>query len=161
MDKALASIEIMELFLRAVNKCNSLDRIPARHGSTYDLYHSESHMLDRVGDNTDLNVTELARDAGVTKGAISQVIKKLETKGLVRKYKKGTSDKEVFVELTEAGRWVHAERVKLNIETLKPLKEELSRHSSEEIVLLISIFNWLDKFLDQSGIDMKAHSRAG
>lgn len=158
MSDETAGKEIMELFLRAVNNCNSLDRISAKRSSNSDLYHSERHMLDKVGDNPDQNVTELARTIGVTKGAISQVLKKLESKGLVRKYKKAYSDKEIYVELTQSGRKVHEERGDLNRETLKPLIKELSRHSAEEIQFLISFFRWLDGFMDQSRIKMKDQS---
>jgi DNA-binding MarR family transcriptional regulator len=157
MNRELASKEIMMIFLRIVSKYNSLEKIPVKHDALHAIFHSERHMLDRIGDTTDLNITELARSVGVTKGAISQVIKKLENKGLVRKFKKGSSDKEVFVELTDDGKRIHDERTKLNAETLIPLDEELSRYSDNEIALLISFFKWLDNFMDNSRKQMKSH----
>ena len=94
------STEIIELFIRMVNKYNSLEKIPSRHGTGHQLYHSERHLLDKIAENTGMNVTEFAAAAGVTKGAISQLVTKLVKKGIVTRYKKSINDKEVFLELT-------------------------------------------------------------
>jgi DNA-binding MarR family transcriptional regulator len=157
MDIEAASNEIMELFLRVVNKYNALEKIPVRHPSGYGLYQSERHMLDRIGDNPDMNITDLARASGVTKGAISQIVKKLETKEIIRRYKKAANDKEVFIQLTEAGRVVYEKRKRTNKEAIGPLCEELKRHSDDKVVFLVSMFHWLDEFMDQTGEKMKSH----
>lgn len=161
MDSEAASNEIMELFLRVVNKYIALEKIPVRHSSGRGLYHSERHMLDRVGDNPDMNITDLARASGVTKGAISQIVKKLETKGIIRRYKKASNDKEVFIELTEAGKDAYEERSMTNIEKIRPLRDELMRHSDEKVVFLVSIFHWLDEFMDETREKMTSHDRMG
>ncbi len=157
MDRTKASKEIMELFIRAVNKYKALEKIPSKAGLKHSLYHSERHMLDKIGDHPDMNVSDFACEIGVTKGAVSQVIKKLEAKGVVKRYKKGTNGKAVFLELTDAGRAVYMAHKKTNEETIKPLLEELSKYPDDKIRFLISMFNWIDEFLDQSGKEMKAH----
>ena len=151
----------MELFLRVINKYNTLEKIPVKHASGQDLYHSERHMLDRLGNHPDLNVTELARHAGVTKGAISQIIKKLEGKGLVQRYKKAISDKEVYVALTELGQQVHQERIKHNAETIIPLTDTLSQYSEDEVAAVLAFFRWLDHFMDQSRKQMLSRPDGG
>jgi len=148
----------MELFFRVVNQYNALEKIPVQHSAEHALFHSERHMLDRLGDHPDLNVTELAQSAGVTKGAISQILKKLEGKALVRRYKKATSDKEVFVELTGIGRQVHGERIEHHAAAVLPLVQELSRYSEQEVAVLIGFFRWLDGFMEQSRKEMQSHS---
>ena len=153
--------EIIELFFRVVNKYNALEKIPVKHGSGHDLYHSERHMLDRLGDNPDLNMSELAAQAGVTKGAISQIVKKLEGKGLVQRRKSAANDKEIFVELTETGRRVHGQRKQHNAETLAPLTRELAGYDVDEIAVVQRFFRWLDRFMDDSRETMKFHSRKG
>jgi len=157
MDIEAACNEIMELLLRVVNKYNALEKIPVRRSSGYGLYHSERHMLDRIGDNPDMNITDLARASRVTKGAISQIVKKLETKEIIRRYKKAANDKEVFIQLTEAGRVVYEKRRRTNKEAIEPLCEELKRHSDDKIVFLVYMFHWLDEFMDQTGQRMKSH----
>jgi len=144
------SEEIMDRFMRLVHKYNSMEKLPARHGKGFDLYHSERHMLDKVGENPGINVTEFAQIAGVTKGAVSQVIKKLENKGLVRRYKKGGNEKEVFIELTQEGKAVCEDRKRINQETVRAISEELGRHTGDEAAFLIGMFRWLEEFLDRS-----------
>ncbi|MHB8793035.1 MAG: MarR family transcriptional regulator [Thermoleophilia bacterium] len=146
----------MSLFLRIVNKYNAMEKLPVAHGKTGELYHSERHMLDAVAANTDLNITEHAAVIGVTKGAISQIAKKLEEKGFVRRYKKGGNDKEVYLELTGQGRKIAESRKQLNEETMKPLLDELSRHSAKEVDFLVTMFRWMDGYFDESRKQMEA-----
>jgi DNA-binding MarR family transcriptional regulator len=161
MDREKASFEIMDLFIRVVNKYNGLERVPLKHSPGPGLYHSERHMLDRIGDNPHMNITELARASGVTKGAISQIVKKLETKGVVRRYKKAANDKEVFIELTETGKKTCEERRRTNKETIGPLREELELHSDEHVAFLVHMFHWLDEFMNQTAKMMKSHDPPG
>ncbi len=114
-------------------------------------------MLDKVGDDPGMNVTEFARAVGVTKGAISQVIRKLETKGLVLRYKKSRNEKEVFIELTSLGRDFYEERKGIHEETVREISEELKRHSDDKVAFLLQMFHWLDMFLDRS-MEAMAHN---
>ena len=150
MDREKACHEIMEIFLRVVNKYNGLEKVPVKHSPGLDLYHSERHMLDRIGANPPMNLTELARASGVTKGAISQIVKKLETKGVIRRYKKAANDKEVFIELTETGKKTCEERKRTNKETMGPLREQLELHSDEHVAFLVHMFHWLDEFMNRA-----------
>ena len=155
MDRRKASKEIMELFIRAVGKYNALEKIPVKVGPKHALYHSERHMLDTIGGHPGMNVTDFARALGVTKGAISQVVKKLEAKGVVRRYKSGTNGKEVLLELTATGRDVYSEHQKTNEETLGPLLRELEKYPDDKVRFLLAMFKWIDGFLDRSGKDVK------
>ena len=53
----------------------------------------EVHTLKYIADHDGITVTQLARDYGKTKGAISQILKKIEFKGLIsgRQTRKTTS----------------------------------------------------------------------
>jgi len=155
MDRKKASSEIMELFIRAVTKYNTLEKIPVKSEQKHVLYHSERHMLDKIGDHPEMNVTDFARELGVTKGAVSQILKKLEDKRVVRRYKSGNNRKEVFLELTETGKAVYLAHKKTNEETIKPLVRELGKYSDDKVFFLISIFKWIDGFLDKSGGKIK------
>ena len=150
MDREDESKEIMDRFIRLVHLYNAMEKVPVRHGRDFDLFHSERHMLDKAGENPGINVTEFARVVGVTKGAVSQVIKKLDSKGLVRRYKKGDNDKEVFIDLTEKGREVCEERKRINQETIREISEGLSRYSDDEVAFLLGMFRWFERFLDRS-----------
>ena len=156
MQRERESKELIDLFLRLVHKVNAMEKAPVEHGKDFRLYHSERHMLDKVGDDPGMNVTEFARAVGVTKGAISQVIRKLETKGLVRRYKKSRSEKEVFIELTSLGSDFYEERKGIHEKTIREISKELKLHSDAEVAFLLQMFHWLDMFLDRS-IEAMAH----
>lgn len=158
MNRKKAGREIAELFIRIVNKYNSLEKIPVQHRGKESLYHSERHMLDTIGDSPGMNITELAAATGVTKGAISQVVKKLENKGLIRRYRQKGNDKEVFIELTKSGGDFYRDHKRTNEETIRPLYQELAKHSDDKVKFLIEIFHWMDNFLDVSRERMKAHT---
>ncbi len=147
----------MELFIQSVRKFNALEKLPRKTGMKHELYHSERHLIDRIGDHPGVNLSEFARSAGVTKGAVSQLVKKLEKKGVVVRYKSSGNDKEVFLELTRAGRDIYIKHKKTNEETIKPLVEELSKYPDEEVLFLVSMFKWICGYMDESRAQMKRH----
>lgn len=148
----------MELFIQAARRYQALEKIPGRSHGRDGLYHSERHMLDLVGNRPDINVTEFARAAGITKGAVSQVVKKLEAKGLVRRRRKESNAKEVFLELTAAGRAVHDRHRQKNEETLVPLLATLKGRSDREIAGLVSLLSWISDHLEESARRMRSGS---
>ncbi|WDP92735.1 MAG: MarR family transcriptional regulator [Desulfobacter sp.] len=94
---------LMELALK-------LDRAPKKFGTDQDLSHSEIHLIEIIGDNRGMGVTDMARCLGVTKGAVSQNLKRLETKGLAVKSPDPENLARVVVTLTAKGKtayWAH------------------------------------------------------
>jgi DNA-binding MarR family transcriptional regulator len=161
MDRKAACKEIMELFIRVVNKYNSLEKIPVRYGTKQNLFHSERHMLDIMGDNPGMNMTEFAAAAGVTKGAISQLVIKLEKKGVVKRYKRSGNDKEVMISLTDAGKEIYKKHKKINEDTMMPLFKKLDNYPDEKIHFLVTMFKWFDEFMDYSREKMQEHKNQG
>jgi DNA-binding MarR family transcriptional regulator len=155
--KRRKGIEIMEGFIRLVNKYNALEKYSLSYGTRHKFYHSERHMLDKFGENPHMNITDIAEAAGVTKGAISQVASKLEKKGAVRRYKKSGNDKDVFVELKDLGKEIYKQHQRINEETIKEINRELRKYPEEKVEFLLHMFGWIDSFLDESSVRMKHH----
>ena len=158
MDREKASEEIIELFMRLVNKYNSLMKIPLDFGAGSPLYHSEMHMIDQIGDHPEMNITELAELIGVTKGAISQTVKKLEKKGVVSRYKGPENEKEVFLKFTSIGKDIYKKHKEVDKEAIIPLCEELRKYSDDKVYFLVEMFKWMDAFLDDSKEKMQRHA---
>ena len=59
----------------------------------------EAHTIQAVGDNQGLNLTALARAMNVTKATMSERVKKLARKGLLRKSKALDNRKEILITL--------------------------------------------------------------
>jgi len=159
MERKKATREIEDLFIKMVNKYNALEKIPVKFKNVHNLYHSERHMIDTIGENPNMNITEFAESLGVTKGAVSQVVSKLEKKGVVKRYKKSGSEKEIILHLTMEGKEVYEMHKKVSAESLLPLYNKLKKHSDEEVDFLIDMFTWLNEFLDSSKKRMEEHHK--
>ncbi|MGE4484849.1 MAG: MarR family winged helix-turn-helix transcriptional regulator [Oscillospiraceae bacterium] len=90
----------------------------------------EVHTLSYIICNYGITVTDLARDIGKTKSAISQMVKKLEGKGLIYRESDPTNDRKVILYATEAGIELHKMHKKYDTEVFgrsyKALIEMLS-----------------------------------
>jgi DNA-binding MarR family transcriptional regulator len=87
-----------------------LDQMPKQFGTGRDLSHTEIHLIEIIGDGKDLGVTDIARLIGVTKGAVSQALNRLEKKELVRKQEDPDNRSKLLISLTALGNmayWAH------------------------------------------------------
>ncbi len=149
----------MESFLRMVNKYNAMEKYPLSFGTEHKFYHSERHLLDIVGKNLKMNISEFARFNGVTKGAVSQSVAKLESKGALRRYKEAGNDKEVFIELTDKGREIYEHHQQTNRNTVEYIEKGRKAYSDDNVEFLTTIFQWLEGYLDAGIERMEQHPR--
>jgi DNA-binding MarR family transcriptional regulator len=112
-------------------------------------------MLDAIGDHPGVNMTEFAREIGVTKGAVSQIVKKLESKGFVKRFKGIDNNKDVLLELTSSGKEAYLNHRQTNDVTISVLEEKMNPSSDENIEFLIDVFTWIGDYLEQSREMMK------
>ncbi len=87
-----------------------LEKMPHKFGTEQNLSHSEIHLIEIIGDNEGLSVTDISRLIGVTKGAVSQNLKRLEKKGLTDKTPDPDNLSRTLVSLTSKGKtayWAH------------------------------------------------------
>ncbi len=157
MDRKNASRKLMEGIIRMVNKYNSLAKHPMSYGTSHKFYHSERHMLDLFGANPEMNITELAGLIGVTKGAISQVVSKLEHKGAVHRYKEDGNEKDVLVGLTKKGHEIYEHHKKKNEEIVGQLQDGLKGYSDKDLTGLLGMLKWIEDYLDKSNKKMGSH----
>jgi len=157
MDRKKVCKGLMESFIRMVNRYNALEKNPVRHGTRHYFYHSEKHMLDIIGDNPDANITELSGLIGVTKGAVSQAVSRLEKKGAVKREKAAGNEKEVRIRLTGKGWEIYRHHEAANDETIAHIEEMLKGHPDDKVDFLIDIFGQLEGYLDDSERRMRLH----
>lgn len=95
--------ELIDSFLKILDLYSVINRKPVDYGTGDLLYFTEIHTLTVIGRNGEINVTQLAEKMGVTKGAISQTVKKLVGKNLI--FRSNTENKrEVTLKLSEKGK---------------------------------------------------------
>jgi DNA-binding MarR family transcriptional regulator len=159
MDRTRTGWELFNSFLRLVNKYNSLGKIPISFGTEHQFYHSERHLLDIIGDEPGLNITEFASAAAVTKGAISQAVSKLEKKGAIQRFKSEANEKEIRLRLTPLGQEIYTQHRKVNEASVKALRRELDRFDDNQVECLLHIFKWLEKHLDEASKEVHKYHR--
>ncbi len=101
MKKELLSIH--GKFQSIMRLTRELDRTPRAFGTDELLSHSEIHLIEIIGGNDNLSVTDIGSLLGVTKGAVSQSLKRLETKGFSEKKTDPYNLSRTIVTLTSKG----------------------------------------------------------
>jgi len=102
-NKNYTDVEAVDILHKVVNIYTST-KVPHDYG-TGEVYTSvEVHTLKHIADNYGITVTELAKDFGKTKGAISQILKKIEGKGLIYRQVDMENDNRFHLFLTEKGK---------------------------------------------------------
>jgi len=97
---------LIDLFLKILHLYSVIGKKPKDYGTGDLLYFTEIHTITMVAKNRQINITQLAELMGVTKGAISQTIRKLVNKNLILK-SNITNRKEVNLKLSEKGMIVY------------------------------------------------------
>lgn len=136
-------------FGRILNKLKEAEKIPLDYGSGEKLHSSEIHTIAYIGSHPDINVTNLAKIMGVTKGAISQAIKKLEKKKLVERYQNPTNNKEILLRLTKKGQIDYHGHEAYHAKYDAQWFEALEKLTPEQIQLIEYLFQEMETTLDR------------
>ena len=112
MEKINAN-RIINQFINISCKLNELEKKPVDFGTGEVLYPSEIHTIDAVGANYE-TVTAISDKFGITKGAVSQVIVKLNKKGYIQKKRSEVYSKEIILTLTAKGKKAYYTHKKLH-----------------------------------------------
>jgi len=92
-------------FIRVVELYGEMERTPRRFGTDTLMTNTQIHLIEVIGDfNESLGVTELAARKGVTKGAVSQNVKKLKERDLVYQEADPDNQSRTIIKLTDKGR---------------------------------------------------------
>lgn len=84
-----------------INKLRMKD-IPLTNGLK--LNSAAMSMLNVIDMNPGMSVTDISKRMDLTKSAVSQMVKKMCTLGLIKKNKNDGNDKNIYPELTEPGK---------------------------------------------------------
>ena len=94
-----ADYYMMELFNRSLE----LSKKSYEYCPGVSLYPNEIHTVEYIAESSTTNMTDIANRMGITKGAVTKMVAKLEEQGLLVRYKYRPSQKEIYVHLTELG----------------------------------------------------------
>lgn len=95
--------DVIRLFQRAASSYAQAEELPIQVNPSLMVSTREIHTIEAIGAKKLENVTSVAKQFGITKSAASQLVTKLEKKGLLKKLPSPTSGKELYLTLTELG----------------------------------------------------------
>jgi len=139
--------EIVSLFFETFQKFCQLDKKPMMLNEGIKLYHAELHTISDIGNNPGINITELAAHQNVTKGAVSQIVNKLEKKQYVAKFK-GDNEKEINLRLTDKGIHIYEIKEKYQSEVFREYEEIFESTTEKDHLLIKKILRTIIKNID-------------
>ncbi len=140
--------EIVEQFVRIINKYSALEKNPLDYGCGEDLYPSEIHAIEAIGKHPEVHMAEIANILGVTRGAVQQTVGRLLKKGLVEKYMDESDRKRVYLSLTPKGKTAFKGHEEYHAELSSYLGEHFNRLRPKEVNSLKGFFTRVESFMD-------------
>ncbi len=133
-----------------------LDKKTRYYGTDVPIFHSEIHVIKAIAEHSCIHVGGLAEILGVTKGAVSEILKKLERKALVKKEVNDLNLSRYLLSLTEKGEKAHKNHMHYHAIINSMVENELQNATEEEIQFLsnflLALINKVQNF-DENIID--------
>ena len=142
---------ITEQFYALVKLAQKLENTPRRFGTDEALTSAEIHLIEIIGDNNELlSVTDLSNLLGVTKGAVSQNLKKLEKKGLTEKIEDPQNISRSIVKLTSKGKTAYYAHKHWHETMDGGFKDYFTSLSQDRIDFLVEFMARVEDFLKRA-----------
>ena len=122
-------LNVISLFVEA-------ERKPRYYGTNAPIHSAEIRMLRMVREHEGIHVGGLAEILGVTKGAVSALLRKLERKGLIVKETDAYNLSKLNIHLTDKGEIAHEHHLRYHEQIDEIFKEILCQYSPKEIDVL-------------------------
>lgn len=142
-------MRFLEDAYRIINKYNQKAKTAKHYGTEDLLYSAEVHMIELIGSYEAITTTQLAEKLGITKGAISQITRKLLEKNLIVKNPSAERSNEVLISLTDKGRIVYSYHQSMHEKMLNKIDSVLSDLSDEEKMVMDKIIQIIDESLNE------------
>ncbi|MFT4005133.1 MAG: MarR family winged helix-turn-helix transcriptional regulator [Lacrimispora sp.] len=120
-----------------------LDKKTRYYGTDVPIFHSEIHVIMAIAEHPGIHVGGLADILGVTKGAVSEILKKLERKALVIKEIDDLNLSRYSLSLTEKGKKAHSNHMYYHSILNSMVEDELQNASEHELEFLSNFLSSL------------------
>lgn len=138
---------LIDSFVKILNMHNELERKPKDYGTKELLHIREIHLIQTIADNKDIYLTRLAQIMGVTKGAISQNLSKLEKKGYVEKIRDPQNNSKNLIRLTNKGNVAYYGHEHYHEEVDKEIKNYFDNVPPAQAPFLNEVFSKLEGWI--------------
>ncbi|MGD8845992.1 MAG: MarR family transcriptional regulator [Desulfobacteraceae bacterium] len=113
------------------------------------LYPSEIHLLLVIKNDIDSNATKISKQLGLTKGAISQTLSRLEKKGIILKAKDPYNKNELNLSLTDLGKEAYELCQSTKMVFIEAHDELLAKLNSKEKEVVLNFLKHMEKAIDE------------
>ncbi len=141
---------IVKQYLLLFEKISNTSRQSKKFDTDVDIYRSEIHIIQLIGDHSELYLSQIAKMIGITKGTVSQIIKRLQTKGLLIKYVDATNNTRQLARLTEKGALAYKAHNRYHKQQHKEMETFLLSLDDEQLAIL-------ERFLSHARSMIKDH----
>jgi DNA-binding MarR family transcriptional regulator len=139
---------IAYLFVHAAEKYRRIEETPIRMDDGTTVYGSEMHLAVAIGDGRARTATDLCELFGVTRGAVSQAVNRLEEKGILRRKPSTEDAKKLLIELTAKGRRLNALHAKLHGDNAAAVAAAAEKYGPERLAIIEEFLADLGPLLD-------------
>lgn len=140
---------IVKQVLGFVNKVLFIEKKKAFEYRDVKLYPSEIHLILLAHQEQATNATIMAEKLGVTKGAVSQTLSRLEKKGILRKIKDPYNKNELTVEFTTLGQQAIVEYLKMMAGVHQKYEQHLVALTDDEREVISRFLSHLTAVFDE------------
>lgn len=140
-----SNLNISHLLLKVAYNFFELDNKSEFYGTDVQLFPAEIHMITAIKEHEGIHVTGLAKLLNITKGAVSQVVIKLEQKELICKEKDITNQSRLILKLTSKGEIAYKNHCDFHRKIDNDILELLKNNSKNEKEFLTNFLQLLDK----------------
>ena len=140
-------IKIAGQIRRVLNRSMILGKRSILNHGDLRLYPSEIHLLQVIKEGEDLSAGEMARKLGLSNGAVSQTLNRLEKKGVIKKTKDPALKNKVTATLNETGKGALKRFEEGQEATMKVFSSYLSGLSEKERRIIEGFLSRLEGFL--------------
>ena len=135
--------------IRIINKLIFLEKKSIFKYEGLKLYPSELHLMGVIEANKGINATKMAVELGITKGAVSQTLTRLEKKGILYKTKDHRNKNELTAHFTELGKDVLENHFISRLSFQKEYEQYLTTLTNKEKKVISQFLSNIEGFVDR------------
>jgi len=151
--------EKSNLIYRFATMYNNYYNLPKDYGAEISLTAVEINTLKSIEDNPGITVTELAAAGDKTKGAVSQIVKRLEQRGYLFRKRCPIDGKRALLHVNEEGRRLSLLHKKYSLSDIKNTMDRLLEQC--EVAEVDAFFKVIEAYISILDSELAAYKENG
>ncbi len=143
----MTNYNAMKKFKKVAKLWAESEKKPHDFGDGQVVYHSEVFMLMHINKHKNSSVTELAKILDMTKGSVSEVLKKLEKKGFIIKNIAPDNASKILIDISNKGLEILDKHEKIHENAESGFKKYYETLDEDKLSFLEDFFSEYEKFL--------------